>query len=903
MVKIGVKTIKDPQGVKQRYKPFEDMFQMVGFYCIQHKGKQIGATILKKPKKESYRVVFGFECGGISPLQSEEEFASCLARLETGLKDLPKGEILTIHFGTFRDEQQRQQELASLTNLHPELALLIGGTRKRVQDLTKEGIRKISFLRFYLTYTIEEGQEKQADAAEKVLGAMEGYWLMFTGQYAQHQKQKVETILKLAYIDGYQRAEELLSDQLKLGVRPKSDEEIRDDLWGRFNDTLPRKIPYRIIFDGKTFKEEINSDIDFTSYLMESESSVPVAKKKSVYVNNRHTGVLYLADKPDGWIDEGDQLRSLWEVLAKDRVYDTEVFCQIQLGNSRLMREKLKSLTKQSNVASALAADKNDVDVGAQLKAEETIEAQASLIRGNVPLHTAVVVLIHRKDEKELDTACSNFIASFPRQGWCVRETEYAWRVWVETFPQLTWDKLLTKPFKRLQSYQTSEVPGVMPLCKTPILDNKGIEFISQEGGNPVYIDLFNTQRHLGYFATQRGGKSLGNCELFTLALAHNIPVTVLEFPKGDGTGTFSDYCHYLSSYCSYLDTGSSILGFNAVEPPDLSGRDPKQQVELLGDFKTYLKQLLFLLVFGGKEKDSKEIDPERVSSLFDLIIARFYGNNQIVNRFAKAYQQGIGSAAWDSMPVLWDLLAFCSPERLELIDADSSTIKALKYIKLRLLAWKETKIGKILSRPTTFDSNKLMQVVALRNLGNNLDAAVMAMIFNLFAARRSLSYEKSIIFADEAPILFQWDSLAMAIGQHFAASGKSGIRVILCAQEPSSIGRSVAADMILANMTTRIIGRLQKGAIPAYEQWMGYPPELLAANVHYGINKRGRYSEWLLDDSGIYIPVRFYPSDLLIALAANNADEAALRQKFFNNSTDKFRALIDFSKAYHNAA
>ena len=442
-----------------------------------------------------------------------------------------------------------------------------------------------------------------------------------------------------------------------------------------------------------------------------------------------------------------------------------------------------------------------------------------------------------------------------------------------------------------------------MPLCKTPIVDNRGIEFISLEGGNPVYLDLFNTQRHLGFFATQRSGKSLTACELFTLALAHNIPITALEFPKDDGSGTFSDYCRYLSHYCSYLDTGSSELGFNAVEPPDLSGRKPKEQVELLDDFKEYLKQLLFLLVFGGKEKDSREIDPERVSSLFDMIIARFYGNSQIVNRFAQAYKKGRGTPAWDSMPVLWDLLAFCSPERLELVDADTSTIKALKYIKLRLLAWQETKIGKILSRPTTFDTNKLMQVVALRKLGNNIDAAVMAMIFNLFAGRRSLSYEKSIIFADEAPILFQWDNLAKAIGQHFAASGKSGIRVILCAQEPSSIGRSVAADMIFANMTTHIIGCLQKGAIPAYKEWMGYPPELLAANVNYGINKRGRYSEWLFNDSGIYIPVRFYPSDLLIALAANNADEAALRQKFFNNSTDKFRALIDFSKAYHNAA
>ena len=108
---------------------------------------------------------------------------------------------------------------------------------------------------------------------------------------------------------------------------------------------------------------------------------------------------------------------------------------------------------------------------------------------------------------------------------------------------------------------------------------------------------------------------------------------------------------------------------------------------------------------------------------------------------------------------------------------------------------------------------------------------------------------------------------------------------------------------MIFANMTTRIIGRIQRGAIPAYEKWMGYPPQLLEPLVNYGINKKGRYSQWLLDDSGIYVSVRFYPSDLLISLAANNAEEAALRRNYFNNSEDKVRALVDFSKVYLNAA
>ncbi|MGB5596624.1 MAG: hypothetical protein WBM62_21675 [Crocosphaera sp.] len=899
MSKIGVKTIKTLEGKKQRMKPFEDMFQLAAFLRIQDKGSVIGATILKKPKKDSYRIVFGFECGGISPLQSEEEFASCLNHLETGLKDLPKGETLTIHYGNFTNDYQRQQELSQLTNLEPELALLIASERKRIQELTKEGVRKVSFLRLYVTFTVADGEDKSADWIEKLLNTFETNWLTFTGQYKEYQQRKIEQILRTAYQEGYQRWYELLSEQIKLGVRPISDEEEWANLWSRFNDTTPRKIPYRIIYDGEKFTEQLNSKINFISHLMQSESSIPKGFERTVTIKNKETGVLLFAEKPDGWQNEGDQLRYLWDVLSKERTYDTEVFCQLQRGNDRLMREKLRSLTKQSNVAAALASDKNDVDVGAQLKAEQTIEAQASLLRGNVPLHTAVVVLIHRKDRRELDNACSNFIASFASLGWVVRETEYAWRVWCETFPQLTFDKLLSKPFKRLQTYQTNEAPGIIPLCKTPIIDNKGIEFISHEGGNPIYVDLYQKHRHVGVFGTTRSGKSLMLAQILATGLAHNIPATVLEFPKEDGTGTFSDLCGYLSHYCSYFDIGSNEQGCNALEPPNLQGVPSHLQKERLAAYQEYLLELLFFLVFGGKEQYSSEIDPERVRTLLVLVIRQFYHNLQIINRFALAYQRGQGTTAWNSIPVLQDLWQFCSPERLELVDADESTIKALKYIKLKLIGWKESKIGQILSRPTSFATDKLMQVVALRGLGNNLDAAVMGMVFNLFAVRRSLGFEKSIIFADEAPILFEFDSLARVMGQHFAAGAKSGIRVVLNAQEPASIGKSIAADKIFANMSTRIIGKVQPGALPAYEQWMGYPMGLLGGNTSYGINKKGRYSRWMLDDDNSCAPVRFYPSDLLLSLAANNAEEAALRAKFLEQSDDKIRGLVDFSNLY----
>ncbi len=67
--------------------------------------------------------------------------------------------------------------------------------------------------------------------------------------------------MRTAYQEGYQRWYELLSEQIKLGVRPISDEEEWANLWSRFNDTTPRKIPYRIIYDGEKFTEQLTQKL------------------------------------------------------------------------------------------------------------------------------------------------------------------------------------------------------------------------------------------------------------------------------------------------------------------------------------------------------------------------------------------------------------------------------------------------------------------------------------------------------------------------------------------------------------------------------------------------------------------------------------------------------------------
>jgi DNA helicase HerA-like ATPase len=169
-------------------------------------------------------------------------------------------------------------------------------------------------------------------------------------------------------------------------------------------------------------------------------------------------------------------------------------------------------------------------------------------------------------------------------------------------------------------------------------------------------------------------------------------------------------------------------------------------------------------------------------------------------------------------------------------------------------------------------------------------------------ALRRSLAHPASIFFIDEAPILFQYESLASLVARLCANGAKSGIRVILSAQEPESIAQSKSSSKIFANLTTRLVGRIQPTAIDAFVDILKYPREIINVNASeaYFPKKEGLYSQWLLDDSGYFTPCRYYPSHLLLACVANNPDESALRKTFLERyPNNKWVAYAEFQRAY----
>lgn len=897
--KIGKRWINDGEA-KVRATPFEDECHLASMVQIELRGRKIGAYLLKKGEN-SFMLQFGFECQGIHTTLRTEQIDPIFDAIEASLKDLPGNERLTINLGSFTSDVARQEELKNLCQNAPntELRYLLVGERKRVQELTEMGIRKPKFLRLYGTYTVEPDTEGTTDLIEKALAKLERSWKQFTGELQQLQYMRIEKLIYSSFTDGFQIWEQLLANKMGLDIRPLTAVELWTNLWQRFNNTQTIPIPQLLVLDEDGLREDVYSEVHPVTLLMESPSSIPVADRRWANVNSKYIGVLTFVDKPGGWVSKEQQLRYFWDnVMRREDIYDTEIFCQMMRANDTLVKTNMQRITKQSTVSAQLAKEQNSVDVGSLLKVEDAIAAQAELYRGAVTIHTAVAFLVYRDSRSKLDDDCRHIQSLFLRPAWVLRETEYPWKLWLQTLP-ICWDRLLTTPFNRRLPYLSSEAPGFMALVRTRSGDNCGFELIAEEGGTPVFLNLFTQHKNLGLFGTTRSGKSVTAAGILTHALSHGMPVVALDYPKPDGTSTFTDYTHFLGSDGAYFDIGKESS--NLFELPDLSTLEPKLQQERFEDYKEFLTSALMAMVVGTKRGEGarEQALSDTIRSILALALEEFFGDWQIRDRYAKAFINGFGSPEWLATPTLSDFLNYCSSERLQLDTIAGDIQTALPLIKLRLRFWMSSRVGKAISYPSTFRSDARLLVFALRNLSNDEDAAILSLSAYSAALRRALAAPASIFFIDESPILFEYDSIAALVGRLCANGAKAGIRVILSAQDPDTIAKSPSGAKIFQNLTTRLIGRIQPTAVDSFVQILKYPPEIISCNSTESFfpKKAGMYSQWLLDDSGIYTYCRYYPSPHLLGVVANNPEEQAARTKVMAQHSDKLIALTEYAK------
>ena len=899
---------------KRRSRAIENEFSAECLVRFQMRGRQASAFMLQSGPKgsESLRFVFGWDVKGIHTTINPEQEDAIFDALEAGLKDLPEEESFTVHMGSFASDASRQRELDSTiakTN-STELKFLLMSEKKRIGELTwikdgkdnvtAKGLRKPKFLRLYCTYTLGSTTAVASDAWEKALLQLQNGYYSLVGSAPEIAQQRYEIALEKAFVDGFLNWEQNLATKMGLDITPLSETDLWENLWQQFNQSEPPPIPQLVVMTEKGLNEQVNSEVHFTSRLIEGET--PVDDRQWVHVNGKYVAPIVFCDKPGGWSSKFSQLSYLWRMMCRETVVDTEVYCQVTKANQGIIRNNMRRVMKQSLLEQEISSTKHkSVDVAASLRQDKAIRAQEQLYEGAVALQTATVFLVHRSNLTQLDEACRYIQNCFHRPAWVEREKEYAWKIWLQTLP-LTWEPLLSKPFNRRLLYLTGEAPGLMPLvCPHPI-DKRGFELISEEGGVPLFIDPFSQHRNIAFFGTTRSGKSVAIAGILTHGLARGIPTIIMDFPPSDAASTFKDWTTFLGG--AYFDIGKECN--NLFEMPDLSTFDPKERQERLSDYTDFLESALMTMVFGGGEASTSDdrLFRQSLRSMLGPGIRKFFEAPEIVDRYEASRLGGLDSPAWQFTPTLTDFLEFFKTEGVgALSDAardDPTTVRAVNHIERQLTFWINSRVGSAISKPSTFRTDSQLLVFALRGLSDAEDAAVLALSAYSAALRRTLSHRESIFFIDEFSVLMEWSQIAALIARLCANGAKAGIRVCLAAQDPNTLLNSVSGPKIIQNISLRLIGRIQPVAIKSFQSFFGYSSEVIGVNAseRFYPQVSEMYSQWLVDDGNRTTYARYYPSPELLAVVANNPNETECRNAFFQKYPDQpLKAIASFGR------
>lgn len=913
--KLKPTSVMDQQGQSHCLYPFENFLDLCCMTRLVKDSRDIGAYLLNKG--ENWQLVFGFRLQGLHTTLTREEIMAIAAQLEEAMKECPAGESLRFYMSCFANDNQRQQELETLVNQTPDpLAMVLGRSeQKRIQQLTHTGDRRQWNSLIFCTYTINaDGQQRWGDWISKLSQRVTNLLDAMRGAKDESYKQFLVQVMGKGY-EAFLNWERLLNTKAGLELTPMTAPDLWGWLWQRFNQTPVPPIPQLLVWqdsvEGIELIEETLAERHSTTILIQGtqgHSACPEHRqnRECVWANRRVGGLLFMQDAVEGWLNTRTQLAALWKAMSQPYVRDTEVLVEIVPASRFLINDNLARTARQSRTASTHAFTKGQGrDIGAEVKAEESFDAQRKLYKGASALHVAVVFTVWRNTSDELDSACEMLANSFGSAN-VVRSRHVCWQMWLQTLPitlqrLLQFNGLLDTEDRRL-TLDNETVAGVLPLTVPRDLDRRGVEFVTAEGGKPIHVDLFEEQTVHALLTGQTGsGKSVLLSQFITRALMSNIPVVGMDMPTAAGESTFKTLVEALGpERGAYFDISQARN--NLLEPPDLRAFSGEEFESRLKSWKEFARKALNTIVMG------KLHYPHLAQRVDDLLLQGldvFLDDSEIVGRYNQAFKAGWRSLEWQQMPTLYDFIRYISKERLNLNSFEAIDAQAINQIRSRLQAVLASPLGDAIGRPSSLSPEPLMKFFALTGLSNDLDSLVLSIVAHGACIRNALAHPKSLFVGDELSTLLKKDGFANVVGELCATARKDGISILLSSQDPDTIATCSAGAMILQNLTYRLTGRLTANACASFHRYLGYPMDIIVRNSSeaYLPRRSGLYSCWLIERSGRFWDARYHPAEMLLATVASGEDERDARTRVLarypNTEIGRIEGLAAFTPAY----
>ena len=894
--------------------PIENNIELEDYVRFTSMKSDVGAAVLSDGRHIQNK--FGFKIQATHPTISDQQFASIVNFIEQGLKAIPEGETIQIVQSVFPDNSDRLEYYRRLakgapTPLFKEIVKSAASpgeyfTSMSLEDrinLARSKYKKKT-LRVYVTATSNQSShvsDKSEVYIKKVLETAAVVWGRITGEKTYEPSSQIRELFTNAqavYEDWFN-----ILSEMRLNPVPMSVEELVAEQWAEFNDTPVRPLPQVMEWDGDRLHYEMRDDIHLSSWLFETQSNVPKAARDFVYQvkpngTKRLTGIATLRNKPGGWANPTEALKYLYGKTKG--LEDYKIVCTLTKAFASLTEKNVELMQRQAQDSMRLAEARGLPSTRSQELKRQADAAATDLYSGNIPIRMSLCFLVSKSSQKALKVALRRLQSRFTLPATLEIERDYTALTWLQCLPQLSYRRPLFRPYDRTRAYKASSVPAFLPIVQVMSPDTKGLEFITEEEETPYYLDIEAVHRHILFLATTRGGKSVLFAYILMLAMCSEIPMVVVDYPKEDGESTFGPITQLAEAHGAYLNIAEESNNF--FELPDLRAFGEDEQQRRFIEIKDYVLDLLMIIMFGPNASDGDR-EKRVAKSILGNILNRFYDDPDIDGRFRAAIGAPIGSAEWQNVPTLKHFSKLCTEATLhDLLETVSTEhVTLINEIKLRYESFMQTTVGRSLSEPTSIPQKANLLVFAFKGISNNEDAAILMASAAAAAMRRTLSAPVSILFMDEASILSKFDSLMEQVAKIAANGAKSGIRLMMALQTPASINKSRFGEEILANMSTRIIGRVDEADADHYCRILKIPEEVIAVNTSKAFypNLAELYSRWLVVDRGERTFVRSYAPPLLLAAVANNPREERAKQAFLAAYPDAIEALKAFAKEF----
>ncbi len=914
-------TKTNQKGQQYRFMPFQNFQDLVCLISIEKDGYQVSGLLLNRGS--TFQIVFPFKTPSYHNNLESTEVSNYAIALEEGLKEVLPGERLTIHTQKIGNEISRQQELTAIADgcdLLP-VAVLTRNEQKRVNELHDEGIRQWWNSTLFCTWTYDENAgATTSDLTSRLIKLITTKFQQaltwFSGNSRVYQERFYQQLLLKAFNQGFVNWETLLNNKLGLAAQPLSSDELWHWLWYKFHSPETELPPKPQLFslkeskEGFVLEEVVNNDKHIITVLTEGieEPACPEHRgsQDTIWLPGRgqKCAVLTLTERPKTSMSQREQLRWLFDVLSQDYVRDTEAVVEITLANDRLIEDSLAKIAKQSRSAQKHAALKGQGrDVGAELKAEESFEAQKQLRKGARSFHTAVTFFVYRSHPKELDLACLKLSRSFGTAK-VKRERNIAWSLWLDSLP-MNINRLLQNNSAledRRHVFSNHTVWRFFPLTMTRDLDRQGVELIGN-GGQPIYVDLCHQQTSRALIlGTSGSGKTVLAWQFMLDHLRAGIPVIGMDISSGQGN-SFQTAIELLGDEGAYHDLRHHSN--NLVEPPDLRRFQGQEREQRKNQWLDSVRAAIVEIAMG------KVNDPrlaQRVEAIAAKTLNLFLDDPEIIERYNVAFERGWKSQAWQEMPVLQDWLRFCTREQLNLPSFEAIDQAAINQIQVQVSALLESPLGKAIDRPSSFSPNPKIKFFALSGLDSEAEQNIIALTTQAACLRNALAYPRSLIVGDEVSVLFEKQGFANGFGNWCAVGRKSGISIILISQDIDAIQNCSARDRILQNINYRAIGRITSSGAKSLAHHLNYNPELINRNSTelFLPDKTRLCSKWLIEKDNRFWQAEYYPAAMTLAAVANSPSELKARERVMagypHNMRGRMLGLRDFSHQYVNA-